>query len=169
MPERSHVVAHSYGGVSALLAACTAPERFASLTIIEAPLWSLAPQDAEVQELLTLARAFVRGAPEAREAFLAVAGLPLDHEETRRTERLARALRDPGEAVPQLDRLRAANLAIAVVSGAHNHALERASDALAEAIGAERWVLPGAGHAVQRVPELNRRVLARFGAPAVGR
>jgi pimeloyl-ACP methyl ester carboxylesterase len=164
MPERAHVVAHSYGGVSALVAATVAPERFGSLTLIEAPLWSLAPEDAEIQQLARLGRAFASGAPDARAAFLALAGLPPSHPQTARTERLARDFRDPGEAVPELSRLRTHRFPIAVASGDHNAAIERSSDALSIQLGAKRWVLAGAGHAVPRQTEFNDRLLAFIAA-----
>jgi pimeloyl-ACP methyl ester carboxylesterase len=160
MPDRAHIVAHSYGGVSALVAATIAPERFGSLTLIEPPLWSLAPEDAELQQLAGLGRAFANGAPEARAAFLALASLPASHPQTARTERLARDFRDPGEASPELSRLRAYGLPIAVASGGHNAAIERLSDLLSSGLGASRWVLVGAGHAVPRQAEFNDRLLA---------
>jgi pimeloyl-ACP methyl ester carboxylesterase len=158
MADGTHVVAHSYGGLSALFAAAIAPHRFASLTIIEAPLYAFAPDDPELQQLAALARAFVSGAPEARTAFLSLAGLPPDHPQTRVTERLARDLRDPGDQKPDLTRLLAARLPAAIVSGGHNGALERMSDALARDLGAERWVLEGAGHAVPRQKHFNDRL-----------
>ncbi len=48
-----------------------------------------------------------------------------------------------------------------VLSGDHDPAVEAACDTMAERIGAQRDRLPGAGHAVQRTPEFNRR-LERF-------
>jgi pimeloyl-ACP methyl ester carboxylesterase len=164
MPDRAHVVAHSYAGVSALRAATLAPERFGSLTVIEPPLWSFAPDDVELQQIAGLGRAFANGAPEARAAFLALAALPPSHPQTLRTERLARGFRDPGEAAPLLARLRAFGLPIAVVSGGHNAAIERLSDALSRELGGERWVLAGAGHAVPRQAEFNARLAAFIAA-----
>jgi pimeloyl-ACP methyl ester carboxylesterase len=158
MPARAHVVAHSYGGVSALVAASIAPERFGSLTIIEAPLWALAPHDAELQQLAALGRDFANGAPEARDAFLVLAALASGHPQTARLERYARDFRDPGEAKPELERVRACGLRIAIVSGDHNAAIERMSDGLARDLGAERWVLAGAAHAVPRQRDFNARL-----------
>jgi pimeloyl-ACP methyl ester carboxylesterase len=158
MSDGTHVVSHSYGGLSALFAASIAPERFASLTIIEAPLYAFASDDPELQQLAALARAFARGAPEARTAFLSLAGLPPDHPQTRMTERLARDLRDPGDEKPDLGKLLAARVPTAIVSGLHNGALERMSDAVSRELGAERWVLEGAGHAVPRHEHFNDRL-----------
>jgi pimeloyl-ACP methyl ester carboxylesterase len=164
MPHRAHVVAHSWGGVSALAAAATAQERFASLTIIEPPLWAYAAHDPDVQQLARLGRAFVQGEPSARAAFLALAGMPLEHPQTLRIERLARNLRDPGEVCPSLSPLQAAGVPSAIVSGAHTRGIETVCDALSSALGAERWVIPGAGHAVQRAPEFNARLRAHIAA-----
>jgi pimeloyl-ACP methyl ester carboxylesterase len=160
MSDRTHVIAHSYGGVSAVLAAARAPERFASLVVIEAPLRLGSADDLELQQLNALARAFARGAPDAREAFLALAGLPIDHPQTARTERLARNFRDPTEATPDFERVRRAGLPVAIASGAHNGAIERSCDALGRELEAERWVLPGAGHAVQRTAAFDERLRA---------
>lgn len=163
MPDRAHVVAHSYGGVSALIAASIAPHRFASLVVLEAPVAWVDPDDAEVQQIASLARAFANGAPEARAAFLALAALPEGHPQTARLERLARNVRDPSEARFELTQLRASGLRIAVASGAHNAAIERMSDVLSRELGAERWVLPGAAHAVARQADFNDRLRAFVG------
>jgi pimeloyl-ACP methyl ester carboxylesterase len=164
MPGRCHVVGHSYGAVGALVAAAHAPERFRSLTLIEPPLWSIAAHDEQVQQLAALGRAFAAGAPEARAAFLALAAMPLDHVETKRTERLARDFRDPGQAVPDLAALRESRLPIAVVSGEHCRGLETLCDALGCSLNARRWRLPKAGHAAQRHPEFNPRLRALVAA-----
>lgn len=164
LPARSHVVAHSYGGVSALIAATLAPERFASLALIEPPLASFAADDWDVQKLTQLARAFAAGDPAAREAFLRLADLPLTHPETERVARRALGFRDPGEAAPVLTPLLAAGVPVLVISGGHAAAMEVICDRLSQALGAERWLIGGAGHAVQRAPELNQRLTAWIAA-----
>ena len=45
-----------------------------------------------------------------------------------------------------------------MVSGDHHPGFERTCDALAEALGAERAVLPGEGHAPQRTDGFNARL-----------
>lgn len=62
--------------------------------------------------------------------------------------------------MPDLARLRRAGLPVVIVSGAHNGAIERMCDALARELEAERWVLPGAGHAVQRTAAFDERLRA---------
>ena len=68
-PVRAHAVAHSIGALSALVAAATAPERFASLILIEPPLSSIAADDPDVRRVADLARAFLRGDAQARNEF----------------------------------------------------------------------------------------------------
>jgi pimeloyl-ACP methyl ester carboxylesterase len=162
MPDGAHVVAHSFGGLAASIAASWAPQRFASLTLIEVPLFSAADDDPVVQEIVSLSRAFMAGDdPVARARFLAAAALPLGHPETERL--LARGLpvRDPGEALPAYETIRARQLPVWVVSGGHSAGLERLSDVLATKLNAQRWCASGQGHAVQRHPDFNRR-LAEF-------
>jgi pimeloyl-ACP methyl ester carboxylesterase len=159
MPAGAHVVAHSYGGVAAAVAAALAPTRFASLALIEPPLWAAAEHDPEVQRLAALARAFFRGGDAvARARFLEIASMPEHHPDTARAMRLGLALRDPGEARPDFTALRASRLAVWVVSGAHHLGIERVCDALAAATNGERLAIPGAGHAVQRSPSFNDRL-----------
>ena len=95
--------------------------------------------------------------------------------------------RSPGEAVIPLDELAAAPFPKLVISGGHSAAFEAVCDALARApfptlvvsgdhsaafdavcdvlerrLGAERAVLPGAGHAVQRLGTPFNELLAAF-------
>jgi pimeloyl-ACP methyl ester carboxylesterase len=165
MPGSCHVVAHSIGALSALVAAACAPERFASLVLIEPPVAWLLPDDPEVQRLVALARGDLHGDPSARSAFLAIAASPLDHPETKYIERSASKLRDPSEAAPRLDELCRADVPAAIISGQHEPGIERQCDALAARLGAQRWRLPNAGHAVQRHPDFNSRLLAFLEPP----
>jgi pimeloyl-ACP methyl ester carboxylesterase len=152
----AHVVAHSYGGVAAAMAAARAPSRVVSLTLIEPPLFFVAEDDPEVAALAKLARdALFAGDPVALEKFLKVAAMPAGHPDTARVQRFAQTLHDPGDARPDLAAIRDAAIPTAVVSGDHTPGLERLCDALAAALGAERVVLRGAGHAVARAPGFN--------------
>ena len=166
-----HLVGHSYGGVIALLAAASRPELVRSLTVIEPPATSVAPDDPAVAAFEAGGAAlYAAGANDDPEAFLrlflAAVGsdfvppspLPPDLEQG------ARALmveRGPWEADIPLDALAAADFPKLVVSGAHHPAFDRICDVLERRLGAERAVLPGYGHAVQRHPEFNT-VLADF-------
>ena len=70
--------------------------------------------------------------------------------------------RAPWEAEPPLDELAAAPFPKLVVSGAHSPAFDAVCDVLVERLGAQRAVLPGAGHSVQRLGEPFNELLAAF-------
>ncbi len=63
--------------------------------------------------------------------------------------------RAPWEAEIPFDALAAAPFPKLVVSGAHNAAFDAICDVLEERLGAERAVLPGAGHSIPRAPGFN--------------
>jgi pimeloyl-ACP methyl ester carboxylesterase len=160
-----HLVGHSYGGVISLLAAAARPEPLRSLTVIEPPATRVAAGDAAVDafaargaELYASARTddpetYLRG-------FLAAVGSAFDPPSplTPELEQGARALlveRGPWEAEIPVDVIAAAPFPKLVVSGAHHPAFDAICDALEHGLGAERVVLPGYGHTVQRHPDFN--------------
>ncbi|MGK8557608.1 alpha/beta fold hydrolase [Nocardia gipuzkoensis] len=156
--RRPHVVAHSYGVLGALLAAARAPWTVRSLTLIEPPLYFLAPEDPEVARLERLGNAVLTNGPDTDPAtlreFLTLAGSP-DAGESRLSDPAVRRAwggRLPGQARPNLTVLRAAGIPALVASGGHSPALERICDLLADALGAQRLVAPGAGHFVPAAP-----------------
>jgi hypothetical protein len=73
------------------------------------------------------------------------------------------AERPPWEAEIPLDQLAAAPFPKLVVSGGHNAAFDAVCDVLEERLGAERAVLPGAGHSLARAPGYAERLLAFLG------
>jgi len=158
---RPHVVAHSYGVLAALLAAAASPAEVRSLTLIEPPLYFLAPGDPEVARFERMGDIVLRDGLEADPAvlrrFLKLTGAPgVDDgplpDDVANGVRRAQGTRPPGEARPPLERLREARVPALVASGAHAPPLERICDALAAELGAERVVSPGAGHFVQAAP-----------------
>ena len=70
--------------------------------------------------------------------------------------------RPPSEAVIPFDELAGAPFPKLVVSGGHSAAFEALCDVLEERLGAERAVLAGAGHSVQRLGEPFNELLASF-------
>ena len=163
-----HLVGHSYGGVIALLAAALRPELVRSLIVIEPPATRVATGRPAVDAFAAEGamvyasgstldpETFVRG-------FLAAVGSnfnppsPLPAE----VEQGARALaveRGPWEAEIPLDVLAAAAFPKLVVSGNHHPAFDGICDVLEERLPAERLVLEGYGHTVQRHPEFNDRL-----------
>jgi pimeloyl-ACP methyl ester carboxylesterase len=156
-----HVVAHSYGVLGALIAATRRPEGVCSLTLIEPPLYFLAPADAEVARLERMGNeVLARGLgadPATLRHFLRLAGAPEVDEgplpdDVANGVRRAHGGRTPSEARPALDVLRAAGVPCLVASGDHAAAIERVCDALAAELNAERLVAPGAGHFVAAAP-----------------
>ena len=170
LDHRPHLVVHSYGGLGGTLAACARPDRVRSLTLIEPPLYQVAPDDPAVMRLRELGDAFLTQGLEANRAmlteFLAIAGVdvpesgPLPEALVHGVVR-AHHSRLPSEARPALDRLRAAGVPILSVSGGHAAGLERIADGLARVLDAERVVAPGAGHFVAAAPGFAAR-LERF-------
>jgi len=166
----THLVGHSYGGVISLLAAARRPEQLRSLTVIEPPAFGLARGNPAADDFGANAQRLWEHGPREPEAFLReflqAVGSNLPAE--RPTEGLlqgARTLmveRYPWTAEVPLDELAAAPFPKLVVSGAHNEAFDAVCDVLEQRLDAERAVLPGAGHSVQRLGEPFNVLLAEF-------
>jgi pimeloyl-ACP methyl ester carboxylesterase len=173
-----HLVGHSYGGVIALLAAATRPELVGSLTVIEPPATRVAAGHEAVDDFaargeeLFASRAALD--PEIfLRRFLAAVGSAFDPPSPLPPEveqgALALAVeRGPWEADIPLDTIAAARFPKLVVSGRHHPALDAICDVLEERLPAERLVLEGYGHTVQRHPAFNDRLadfVERAGPP----
>jgi pimeloyl-ACP methyl ester carboxylesterase len=166
-----HLVGHSYGGIVALLAAASRPDALRSLTVIEPPSTRVAEGvpvvDAFARAGMELYASARGGDPdEYLRRFLAAVGsefdppspLPPELEQGARTLAVERG---PWEADIPLGALGETPFPKLVVSGAHLEAYDVICDVLERELDAERVVLPGYGHAVQRHPEFND-VLADF-------
>jgi pimeloyl-ACP methyl ester carboxylesterase len=166
----THLVGHSYGGVIALVAAARHPELLRSLTVIEPPAFGLARGIPAADEFMAQIEEHWTNGPrdpgEFLRGFLALVGSAVPPGEfTSELLQGARTLmieRPPSEAVIPLDDLARAPFPKLVVSGGHSPAFEAVCDVLAEGLGAERAVLPGAGHSVQRLGEPFNELLAEF-------
>lgn len=170
LDRRPHVVAHSYGALGALLAATREPAQVRSLTLIEPPLFHLLPDDPELTRFRRMGdEVLAHGLetePTTLREFLRIAGSPVPDagplpESVVHAVRRAHGSRSPSEAHPRLDVLRGAGIPALVASGDHASFLERAADALATELHAERAVAPGAGHFVAAAPGFSER-LERF-------
>jgi pimeloyl-ACP methyl ester carboxylesterase len=160
-----HLVGHSYGGVISLLAAASRPELLRSLTVIEPPATRVALDDPAVAAFAAAGvELFASRRSDDPEAFLrrflrAVGSAyrppsPLSPELGQGARALA-VERGPWEAEIPLPVLGAAPFPKLVVSGAHHAAFDAICDALERELKAERVVLPGYGHTVQRHPDFN--------------
>ena len=165
----THLVGHSYGGVIALLAAARRPE-LRSLTVIEPPAFGVARGVPAVDGLLAqMEKLWTSGSRDPAEflrGFLALVGstIPLGNfnPELLQGARTLMVERSPAEAVIPFDELARAPFPKLVVSGGHSPAFEAVCDVLEERLGAERAVLPGAGHSVQRLGEPFNELLIEF-------
>ena len=169
LQDGAHLVGHSYGGVIALLIAARHPGAVLSLAVSEPPAFLLARGKPEVDALVEQLDAHFRHGPrEPRafaEGFMRIVGIAaaLPDELPPEVERGIRALmaeRPPWEAEIPLDELAAAPFHKLVISGAHDAAFDAVCDVLEERLGAERAVLPGAGHGLARAPGYPERLEA---------
>ena len=160
----THLVGHSYGGVISLLIAAQRPVR--SLTVNEPPAFGLARGNPDVEEFL----AKMRVAPDEPREYLAYF-LPLVGSSLKLSDPLPAPLeagtqaamveRSPHEAQIPLDELAVAQFPKLVVTGGHNPVFDAVADVLEQRLGAQRAVVPGAGHSIPRAPGYGE-TLVRF-------
>ncbi len=169
LEDGAHLVGHGYGGVVSLLVAAARPEAVRSLTVVEPPAFAVARGDPAVDAFVVrLARHWATGPDDPRlflQGFLQeVSGrrpIDLPTPMSRELEQGALALmveRGPWEAQVPLEALARAPFPKLVVSGGHHAAFEAVADVLERELGAERAVLRGAGHTVQRAAGFNDRL-----------
>lgn len=155
----AHLVGHSYGGLSALLAAARRPEAVLSLTVVEPPAFALAPDEPAVSEFVAeQQRLWARSELDDRaflESFLLTVGAPPEKIPAEMlelwVERVGplRGGRPVWEAEVPLEELAGSRFPKLVVSGGHHPAFDAVCDELTRGIGARRTVITGAGHEVQ--------------------
>jgi pimeloyl-ACP methyl ester carboxylesterase len=163
--DGDHLVGHSYGGVIALYAAALAPP-LRSLTAIEPPAFGLARGRNGIDELIEQLAAHWASAPSETRTFLSgflaligsslVLGAGDLSPDLAQGARTLMVERSPVEADPPLEALAGRPFPKLVVSGGHSAAFDAVCDVLQERLGAQRAVLPGAGHSIPRLgPPLN--------------
>jgi pimeloyl-ACP methyl ester carboxylesterase len=159
-----HLAAHSYGGVVSLLAAPRA--RLRSLAVLEPPAFDVARGHPAVEAFM----ANFPGPADPRgylEFFLPLVGAAMRVPDPlppalEAGARAALAERSPHEAKIPLDELAATPFPKLVVSGGHSDAFEAVCDVLEHRLGAQRAVLPGAGHSIPRLGAPLNDLLAAF-------
>jgi pimeloyl-ACP methyl ester carboxylesterase len=163
-----HLVGHSYGGVVSMLTAASQPDTLASLTVVEPPAFGVAEDDPAVQEFYAAFQPdYPRDPRGYLEFFMALVGASMRIPDPlpptlEAGARAAVAERFPSEAEIPLAALRAAPYPKLVVSGGHHPAFDAVCEVLERGLGAERAVVPGAGHSVPRVGEPFNEVLVDF-------
>jgi pimeloyl-ACP methyl ester carboxylesterase len=166
----AHLVGHSYGGVVALLAAARTGDRLRSLTVIEPPALGVARGDPAIEQFIDAVEeaSALEGTPRDRlVAFLRVVGstsevpdpLPPGFEAITQAND---AQRPPQEAEIPFEAIRATGVPVLVVTGGHLMVYDVIADVLERELHAERAILPGAGHSVQRLGSPFNDRLATF-------
>jgi pimeloyl-ACP methyl ester carboxylesterase len=166
----THLVGHSYGGVIALFAAARYAHLLRSLTVIEPPAFGVARGISAADEfMMRIEEHWTNGPRDPAEflrGFLVLVGSSIPSGDfTPELLQGARTLmveRPPSEAGIPFDELVPTPFPKLVVSGGHSAAFDAVCDVLEERLGAERAILPGAGHSVQRLGEPFNEVLASF-------
>jgi pimeloyl-ACP methyl ester carboxylesterase len=170
LEPRTHLVGHSYGGLIALLAAARDLDHVRSLTVIEPPAFGVARGVPAVDALTARIEDHWTNGPrdpgEFLRGFFGLVGSSAPPgnftPELLQGARTLMVERSPAEAVIPFDDLARASFPKLVVSGGHSPPFDAVCDVLEERLGAERAVLPGAGHSVQRLGELFNEVLRDF-------
>jgi pimeloyl-ACP methyl ester carboxylesterase len=166
----THLVGHSYGGVISLLAAAKHPELIRSLTVVEPPAFGVARGVPAADEFMARIEEHWTNGPRDPagflRGFLALVGSSTPPgnftPELLQGARTLMVERSPAEAVIPFAELAAAPFPKLVVSGGHSAAFEAVCDVLEKRLHAERAVLPGAGHSVQRLGEPFNELLSEF-------
>jgi len=168
----AHLVGHSYGAVIALLMAAERPEAVRSLTISEPGALLIAAGNPDVDEMIRNGeRLYSDPGSIPAETFLRLfrSGAGSSHETPEQLpDWLARGVellkdeRPPWEAEIPLERLAAADFPVLVISGDHSPAFEAVCEALADALSAQRAVIPGRGHTIPGTGAPYNEALERF-------
>lgn len=170
--DGAHLVGHSYGAVIALLATALRPDAVHSLTVSEPGALRLAAGDPAVDETIANGELLYRHRAEIDpRAFVQLfrSGVGSTRETPdelpewlQRGAHHVMSERPPWEADISLAALAAAPFPKLVISGGHSPVFDAVCDALAQAIGAERAVIPGRAHSIPMVGAAYNDVLERF-------
>jgi pimeloyl-ACP methyl ester carboxylesterase len=170
--DGAHLVGHSYGAVIALCAAALRPEAVHSLTVSEPGALRLAAGDPQVDATIANGEELYRRRAEIapRDFVLLFRSGVGSARETpdelpdwlERGARHVMAERPPWEVELPLEALARATFPTLVLSGGHSPVFDAVCDALAEAVGARRTVVPGRAHSIPTVGEAYNAVLEDF-------
>lgn len=173
--DGAHLVGHSYGGATALCAAGLRPQAVMSLTLIEAPIFSIAENRPEAMAFRArLEDAMATRNPVGRVIkFSRNAGIPRGLIKPRPTLRQmrrmgqgARTMRNPWtwDATGPVERIRDARVPSLLVTGGWSPGFATIADELADRLDGEHVIIE-AGHHVPQLLDEGRKfneVLGRF-------
>lgn len=155
-----------------MLAAASRPELTWSLTLLEPPVFTVAPDDDIVESLVNRLRSLFADHARADAhwvaEFLDVVGSDASElpdgmlDEILPLVPVLRRGRAPWDHEFPLAELKAAGVRSMVVSGNHSGVFEATCDALADQIGADRMVVEGAGHEIQFTGQPLNEALLRW-------
>jgi pimeloyl-ACP methyl ester carboxylesterase len=157
--------------VIALLAAARYADRLRSLTVIEPPAFAVARGNPDTEAFIEGGdRLWAELGPHDPEtflrAFLESVNAPVPpgtfSRELLQGARTLAVERPPWEAEIPLDLLAGTAFPKLVVGGGHSAAFSAVCDVLVKRLGAQRAVLPGAGHSVQRLGAPFNDLLSAF-------
>jgi pimeloyl-ACP methyl ester carboxylesterase len=176
--DGAHLVGHSYGGISAMIAAADRPESVRSLVLVEPPAFSAEAGHPDVALLRErMESVFTRPGSDQDfvDTFLRAVGTSVEDllpELVAGMVAMAPAVRrgrPAWDAQVPADRLAEVSFPILVISGGHHPAFTAVCDALARDLRVEHRTIEGAGHEVQLVTEeFNAALLALWGRAGTG-
>ena len=157
LDEPVHLVGHSSGAIVALLVAAASPRRVLSLTLVEPPSYRFV-DDPGIADLADLGDDLwndveLLDADWLLEFFDAFGEEPPSQELINLLQPhvppFRRFVTRPWDIHLPVEMIKSAGVPSLVISGGHHSAVELLNDRIAEAIGARRTVVKGAGHEVQ--------------------
>jgi pimeloyl-ACP methyl ester carboxylesterase len=158
MGDGAHLVGHSYGGISAMLAAARRPDATRSLTLLEAPVTTVAQRDVAWQTFVDDVRhLWTEDLPDEEWVVRFLKAVGSDPDEfppdfmaaALPTVPVFRRGRPLVDAELPIAELAAARFPKLVVSGGHHAGFDAMCADLAERIRASLAVVEGAGHEIQ--------------------
>ncbi len=170
--DGAHLVGFSSGGVIAMLVAARRPDLVRSLTLLEPPAMQAARGNPLVEDYLSRAAPLYASRPQITPAQF-IHGFGRMHMPDDAPDGLIQPVPPeydksvyatmhepaPWDVVLPLERLATLDLPTLVVSGDWFPAMEVIADALAAKLRAERAVVRGNGHGVQKAPGFNERIV----------
>ena len=154
----AHLVGHSYGGIVALLVAITHPASVRSLTLIEPPAYTLAPDDPAVVEMRQRNRELFEHPPgdhaDLIRAFFSLVGInvPVELLPPEALAALARDLTDirsPDDIELNMAAVAVGGYPLLVLTSGRTPGFEGVAEALVTGAGATHEVVAGTDHTVQ--------------------